>query len=226
MRIAIVDDHQLVSAGIAALLQTLKPELDCRTYGTLRQFIEQLPAQGAPALLLLDLGLPDAQGVQSLILLREHLESVPVIVVSADESLETVQACLEQGAIGFIPKTADADILLSRFAAALDGCIQLPHRMAVNAPALPPEGPALFSERQGEVLQLLLRGMSNKAICRDLRMSESTLKTHLGVIFRKLGVSRRAEALVVAMKLGIRLELPFSGVPGPVTPGVHASLPD
>jgi DNA-binding CsgD family transcriptional regulator len=74
-----------------------------------------------------------------------------------------------------------------------------------------------------EVLQLLLRGMSSKSICRVLQMSESTLKTHLGVIFRKLGVGRRAEAMVVAMKLGIRLELVDQKALSPSTPAAPAT---
>lgn len=207
MRIAIVDDHQLVSAGLAALLQRLRPDLDCRTYCSLGQLAEQLPAHGLPALVLLDLGLPEGQGVETLVRLREQLDTVPVIVVSADDRPETVLACLEQGAFGFIPKTADVELLLTRFAAALDGCIQLPGSWVASAPPAVP-AQELFSDRQHEVLQLLLRGMSNKSICRVLQMSESTLKTHLGVIFRKLGVGRRAEAMVMAMKLGIRLQLP------------------
>ncbi|MDT9001704.1 response regulator transcription factor [Paucibacter sp. APW11] len=223
MRIAIVDDHQLVSAGLAALLRTLRPGLDCRTYCSLSQLLEQLPAHGSPALVLLDLGLPDGQGVQTLSRLREQLDAVPVIVVTADERRETVLACLELGAFGFIPKTADAELLLSRFAAALEGCIQLPGNWTDPAPQSAQSTSEMFSERQHEVLQLLLRGMSNKSICRVLQMSESTLKTHLGVIFRKLGVGRRAEAMVMAMKLGIRLELVDQPALSPSTPAALAT---
>jgi DNA-binding NarL/FixJ family response regulator len=86
-----------------------------------------------------------------------------------------------------------------------------------------------FSGRQQEVLQLLLMGMSNKGICRALQMSESTVKTHLAAIFRKLGVNRRAEAMVAAMSLGLKLQLdgPASGLrPAAAEPGGLATLAD
>lgn len=203
MNIALVDDHTLLREGLVALLSRAQPQMQCQQYASLGALLTGLESQGAPDLVLLDLGLPDAQGLDALQRLREALEWVPVIVVSGDERPATVLACLEGGAVGFIPKTAHFDVLWSQLSVALEGRIALPASFRLQSEELG-EAPH-FSERQQEVLGLLLRGLSNKSIARRLAMSESTVKTHLAVIFRKLNVSRRAEAMVVAARLGFRL---------------------
>lgn len=214
MNIALVDDHTLLREGLVALLSQAHPQMQCLQYASLGALLNGLESQGAPDLVLLDLGLPDAQGLDALQRLREALEWVPVIVVSADERPATVLACLEGGAAGFIPKTAHFELLWSQLSAALEGRIALPADFRLQSVELG-EAPH-FSERQREVLGLLLRGLSNKSIARRLDMSESTVKTHLAVIFRKLNVGRRAEAMVVAARLGFRLPV-WSAAPTPAT---------
>lgn len=209
------------------MLDRASPGLVCLQFASLSQLLEAVQAQAAPQLVLLDLGLPDVQGIEALTRLREQLDSVPVLVVSADERRETVLACLEAGAVGFIPKTANFERLLEQLEAALQGCIQLPAGLGLEADAAL-EAPQ-FSGRQQEVLQLLLMGMSNKGICRALQMSESTVKTHLATIFRKLGVNRRAEAMVAAMGLGLKLQLDGAAPglrPAVAEPGGLAALAD
>lgn len=209
------------------MLDRASPGLVCLQFASLSQLLEAVQVQAAPQLVLLDLGLPDVQGIEALTRLREQLDAVPVLVVSADERRETVLACLEAGAVGFIPKTANFERLLEQLGAALQGCIQLPAGLGLGADAAL-EAPQ-FSGRQQEVLQLLLMGMSNKGICRALQMSESTVKTHLAAIFRKLGVNRRAEAMVAAMSLGLKLQLD-GAAPGlrsaAAEPGGLAALAD
>ena len=215
MNIALVDDHTLLREGLVALLSqgaasdavpaVRQPERIAVRAGTSGRH---------PIWCCLDLGLPDAQGLDALQRLREALEWVPVIVVSADERPATVMACLEGGAAGFIPKTAHFELLWSQLSAALEGRIALPADFRLQSVELG-EAPH-FSERQREVLGLLLRGLSNKCIARRLDMSESTVKTHLAVIFRKLNVGRRAEAMVVAARLGFRLPV-WSAAPTPAT---------
>lgn len=205
MRVALVDDHALVREGVAALLEGASLGVQCMHYGTLEPLLNDLRSAVAPALVLLDLGLPDAQGLEALHRLREQDDSVPVIIVSADERHETVLATLDAGAAGFIPKTANFEQLLDQLSGALQGRIQLP--ASLGAQTSHAQSAPCFSGRQQEVLELLLAGLSNKSICRQLQMSESTVKTHLAAIFRKLGVSRRAEAMLVAMSLGMRISL-------------------
>lgn len=205
MKVALLDDHALMREGLAALLESAVSGLTCLQCGTLEALLNMLNSDAAPALVLLDLGLPDVHGIEALQRVRELDAAVPVIVVSADERTETVLACLEAGAAGFIPKTANFEQLLARLSGALQGRIQLPSHLGLQLGAVP--SAPTFSGRQQEVLQLLLAGLSNKVMCRQLQMSESTLKTHLAVIFRKLGVSRRAEAMVVSMSLGLRMRL-------------------
>ncbi len=226
MRIALVDDHALLREGLAALLDRAHPGLSCLQFASLGALLQSAQRDGPPQLVLLDLGLPDVQGVDALKRLREQLDAVPVLVVSADERRETVLACLEAGAAGYIPKSANFERLLAQLSAALQGCIQLPAELALSS--VGPLEPPQFSERQQEVLQLLLMGMSNKGICRAMQMSESTAKTHLAAIFRKLGVNRRAEAMMAAMSLGLKLQLGVgdAGLSLAAEPGGFAALAD
>ena len=123
----------------------------------------------AVSLALLDLGLPDNHGLDSLAWLHEAAPNVRVIVLSADEQPETIRAVIDT---------------------------------ALGAPVRPPSPPLDLSPRQIDVLRMLIEGKSNKVIGRELGLSESTVKTHLGAIFRRLEVNSRTQAVLAAARLG------------------------
>ena len=173
---------------------------------TLADGLQRLGLQPEVALVLLDLGLPDAQGMQALQQLREQAPQARVVVLSADDRAETVQQAIEQGACGFVPKTARSAQLTDALALTLDGGVYLPPG-ALLAQPVPPAAAALeLSPRQRDVLRLLIEGKSNKLICRELALSESSVKTHLAAVFRRLDVNSRTQAVVAAAGLGLRLK--------------------
>jgi len=173
---------------------------------------------------LLDLSLGDSEGMASLARVRQARPEVTVVVMSADDRPETVEAALAAGASGFIPKTSRGGVIDEALRVVIQGGVYLPRNALVAArlqqvrtaptatPALnaavhedaPVASSALdLSARQLDVLRLMVAGLSSKSIGRELTLAESTVKSHILVIFRKLGVESRAQAVLAAVRLGL-----------------------
>lgn len=220
MKTLLIDDHALFREGLALLMTQGFPNLVLLQAGDITEALEQLAAHPDTRLILLDLALPDSAGTSGLLRLREQAPQVTVVVLSADETPEMVLAAVDAGAAGFIPKTARSGVMQAALRVVLDGGVYLPpatllagagfdgEAAAPSAPSvlLPePDGLAGLTPRQCDVLRLLIEGKTNKLICRELELSESTVKTHLASIFRRLGASSRTQAVVAAARLGLRL---------------------
>lgn len=216
MKLLLVDDHALLRDGMALLMAQEFAGLDLLQAGTLGEAHAALRRHADVRLVLLDLGLPDGNGIDALPRLRDDAPGATLVALSADESPETVMAAIGAGAAGYIPKSAQAGVMLAALRVVLSGGVYLPpaviERRAAERPgsgawtplAQRPEDIG-FSPRQADVLRLLIDGKPNKLISRDLEMSESTVKTHLAAIFRKLDANSRTQAVVAAARLGLRL---------------------
>lgn len=218
MKTLLVDDHALFREGLALLMAHGFPDVGLLQAGNLTEALDLIAAHGDVQLVLLDLNLPDARGLAGLQQLRAAAADVVVVVMSADESPATVLAAIEAGAAGFVPKTARSGVMKAALQVVLAGGVYLPPevlghaRPTVSTPVTADggddDGPAGLSPRQLDVLRLLVAGKANKLICRELDLSESTVKTHLAAIFRKLDVTSRTQAVVAAAQLGLRLGAP------------------
>ena len=202
----LIDDHPLFREGFAMLMAHKFPELELLQAGDLAEALQWVAREPAIDLALLDLGLPDSAGMQGLRQLRDAAPQLKVVVLSANETPETVLAAIDAGAAGFIPKTSHLGAMQTALRVVLDGGICLPGSV-LGPQAVPSAEPVTLglSPRQLDVLRLLVEGKPNKIICRDLDLSESTVKTHLGAIFRKLNASSRTQAVVAAARMGLRL---------------------
>lgn len=209
MKLLIVDDHALFRDGVGLLVRLDFPQVQLLHAGSLAEALEALERHPDTRLVLLDLALPDASGLDGLARLRAAAEEIPCVVLSAEESPMVVLAALDAGAAGFIPKTTRSETMLPALRTLLAGGVYLPPCVTAGAPqADAARAPSLgLSDRQMEVLRLLVKGKSNKHICRDLSLSESTVKTHLAAIFRRLEVNSRTQAVVAAARMGLRLQL-------------------
>jgi DNA-binding NarL/FixJ family response regulator len=213
MKVLLIDDHALLRDALCLLIERQWPELTLLQAGTLAEAMAVLQAHADVSLALLDLGLPDSEGVGGVVRLREAAPFTTVIVLSADPSRDTVLAAIDAGAAGFVPKTAQGSALVHALRQVLDGGVYVPQTAHLAPQDAQPDAAALdLSPRQMEVLRLLIEGKSNKLICRELDLSESTVKTHLLAIFRRLGVNSRTQAVLVAAQLGLRL--PHRANPG------------
>jgi DNA-binding NarL/FixJ family response regulator len=213
MKILVVDDHVLIRDALRGMLYGLTGETtvileapDSRT--ALRQLDQHRDVE----LVLLDLGLPDRDGLDVLQELGARWPTVPVVVLSAFHAREKVSKALDLGAVGFIPKSARREVMCSALNLVFAGGIYVPpeileRRDVSDAMATFPPDPApqtgaaalRLTERQSEVLALMMEGTSNKQIGRTLGLAESTVKIHVSAILRALKVSNRTEA-VVAMR--------------------------
>jgi DNA-binding NarL/FixJ family response regulator len=222
MKTLLVDGHALFREGLAMLITQGFAELELLQAGDVRGMLAQIERHPDLRLVLLDLALPDAEGTRGLLQVRAHAPQATVIVLSGDASPETVLDAIGAGAAGFIPKTSGSGAMRQALRVVLDGGVYLPPSLrpsAIAAEAVAPAAPATpapdlagLTPRQCDVLRLLIEGKPNKLICRELELSESTVKTHLASIFRRLGATSRTQAVVAAGRMGLWLG-PAVGAP-------------
>ena len=221
MRLAVIDDHPLVFDALATIVESIPGDHRASGYPTLEAFDAAVQAGERPDLVMLDLGLPGTQGLSALERYRERYDEIPVVVLSATGDRETILRALDLGAMGFVPKTSRREILIGAIELVASGGIYIPPEAlgvrGVAGGATRDEGagasrsatPSVggLTMRQRDVLMLLIKGMPNKAICRQLDLSPNTVKSHLGVIFRVLDVQNRTQAVIAAQRLGLRVPL-------------------
>lgn len=216
MKILLVDDHQLFRSGIASLLRNQFRNLSTDEAANCREAIDHLHKDNYDVVLL-DLNMPGIDGVDALYTIKESMASLPrpttpVIIVSADDSVETVLSTFEAGSSGFIPKSESPATMVQAIELALSGQAFMPKHVidALAVPNMPharSDGHSHIidglTEREMQVVRALLRGASNKEIARQLGIEVSTVKKHLEKIYATLEVHSRVEVCAVSRKLGI-----------------------
>jgi DNA-binding NarL/FixJ family response regulator len=214
MKILVVDDHVLIREALRGVLNELKPDAAVLEAADCRQAMRLVAEQPDVSLILLDLNLPDRDGLAVLAELRTRYPAVSVVVLSAFHERANVVKALDLGALGFIPKTASRDVMVNALRLIFSGGIYIPPEILARAepaahPAAPPAsktpGDLGLTERQMEVLALMMQGKSNKAICRVLNLAEPTVKNHVTTILKALKATNRTEAVIAAGALGLDL---------------------
>ena len=207
-RLLICDDHPPIRTALRLLARQVDPTSDVTETGNARDLVEVLRGRRDFDLLVLDLQLPGMSGLSVLSEVKQLRPELAVLVLSADESPQSVDAALQAGASSYLFKSASETVL---FQALKDVCgrrLALPESITAKAGgrgrAVPDDGLSL-SARQRDVLNCLLHGMSAKQVARTLGLSEGTVKSHTVAVFRALNVSSRAQAVVEAHRRGITL---------------------
>jgi len=213
MKILIVDDHTLFRSGMVHLLQSLSPSPDVIESEDLHQACEMLVTHSDIDLVLLDLRLDDAVGVDSLLVLRKESPDTTIVVLSGEQDPHVIHRCIDNGAMGFITKSSTHEELLEAIRLIVAGGVYLPRDVMVNALHARQNSErsdvallASLSDRQREVLTYLLQGKPNKTISNNMDISQNTVKAHLSAIFRTLGARNRTEAVYFAARAGVPLE--------------------
>jgi DNA-binding NarL/FixJ family response regulator len=218
MKILVVDDHVLIRQAMHGMLKKLKREAIVLEAWTCEAAMEIIAAHADLRLILLDLTLPDRDGFSALAEIRQRYPAIAVVVLSAVQDPANVMKALDLGALGFIPKSAQGDVILNALRLVFSGGIYIPPEiLAHDETAMLFNSKTLKSEfrdsseymgltdRQLDVLALLMEGRSNKTICRTLSLAEPTVKNHVTAILKTLNVSNRTEAVVAANNLGWKL---------------------
>lgn len=210
MNIFLIDDHSLFRAGLAMLLADLTEGSKICEYSRLTDALSDI-VSGAPVdLVFLDLHMPDQNGLHGLRVIKDQRPRLPVIIMSSDDRPETIDLVMEEGASSFVPKSASPEFLELALSRTLEGKPFVPTGLQTvgtfpEATPLPTKTMPSLTEREKEVLDCLLRGMSNKMISRTLGIAEPTARQHTKAIFEALQVNSRAQAIVEAMRRGIQL---------------------
>jgi DNA-binding NarL/FixJ family response regulator len=222
MKFLIVDDHALIREAMHGVLHGLRPDAQVVEAGDAQTALQALQTHPDTDLVLLDLHLPDRSGLQVLATVAHRHPSVAVVLLSGDKDPDTIHQALAGGAQGFIPKTETREVLSSALALVLAGGVYVPTaalRAAPTQTAPDPQAapntahsptamaanPLGLTERQLDVLALLMEGKNNKLICRALDLAEPTVKNHISAILKALAVSSRTEAVLAVTRLGLQL---------------------
>jgi len=203
MEVLIVDDHSFIHETLSAVVKRAVPHATVHSEIDLAGAIERAQQLGRVDLVLLDLGLPGFTGIEALKVFRRTLPEIRVAIVSAFEEADRMREALAAGAAGYIPKTTPPGVMVAAVRLINEGGTYVPSQvMALPSPA--PSGPADLTQRQMDVLRLLVKGLANRQIAHRLDISENTAKQHAHALFGKLGVSSRTEAIAAAGRLGIK----------------------
>src|SRR5262245_16742946 len=202
MKFLVVDDHELIREAMRGSLKQLDAEATILEAADSRQAMPLIEENADLDLILLDLNLPDRDGFSVLVELRRNYPSISVVVMSAQQDHDSVVKALKLGALGFIPKSVTSKVILNALRLVMSGGTYIPPQalpseqpstMPIPAPtsrAEPEDKVSLadlgLTERQIDVLALIMQGKSNKAICRVLDLSEPTVKSHVSAILRAL----------------------------------------
>lgn len=206
-RIVIADDHPLFRGALRQAVSTAIQDTEITEVGSLEALTEALASASSDAdLILLDLTMPGVQGFSGLLFLRADHPELPVIVVSANDDPAVIRRCIDFGALGFLPKTADVGQMGEAIRAVLDGSVWTPPGVDLAAPVDAETAEMVrrlstLTPQQVRVLMMLSEGLLNKQIAYELGVSEATVKAHVSAILTKLDVDSRTQAVIAASKI-------------------------
>jgi DNA-binding NarL/FixJ family response regulator len=218
VKVLIVDDHALVRRGIGHVVRDCFPDAEVVEAESASAALEVM-SHGVE-IALVDVRMPDSDGLELLHELKDRWPDVPVIMLTSFDHAHYVRRALAEGAAGYMLKDATPEDLEQAIKVAVSGGgnVLSPRVIqnlfeATGAESSSPEGsrgsrPAgALTQRETDILALLAEGKSNRDISRALYLSEKTVKAHLAAIFRKLGVTNRTQAAMAAVSMGIGPDL-------------------
>ena len=212
MKVLLVDDHALIRDALRGVLKELAHDATVLEASDCRQAMRLIDEHPDLHLILLDLNLPDRDGFAVLADLRKRYATISVVVLSAFQDRDNVLRALDLGALGFIPKSSAREVMVNALRLVMSGGTYIPPEALARAEAKEaalgrPVTPAELglTERQMEVLALMMKGKSNKAISRILDVAEPTVKHHITAILKALKVTNRTEAVIAVGALGWQL---------------------
>ena len=202
IRVMLVDDHAMVRRGLAMFLKAFD-DLELAGEAESGEAAIQLCAQVLPDVILMDMVLPAMDGAATTRVIRQQFPQVQVIALTSFKEGDLIKNALDAGAIGYLLKDVSADELVRAIHAAHAGRATLSPEAAqalVQTASHPPVPGLDLTEREREVLVVMVEGLNNTQIAGKLGVSPSTIKSHVSNILSKLGVASRTEAVTLALR--------------------------
>jgi NarL family two-component system response regulator LiaR len=202
IRVMLVDDHTMVRRGLATFLKVFD-DLELAGEAESGEAAIRLCAEVLPDVILMDMVMPEMDGATATRAIRRKFPQVQVIALTSFKEGDLVKNALEAGAIGYLLKDVSADDLVRAIRSAHAGRATLSPEAAqslVEMSNLPPAPGLDLTEREREVLTLMIEGLNNTQIAGRLTVSPSTIKSHVSNILAKLGVASRTEAVTLALR--------------------------
>lgn len=222
MKILVIDDHTLIRQALQNMLRVLDTSAEVLESADCSAALALAAEHPDLDLILLDLHMPGMGGMDALSHFRQSHPAVPVVVLSGADDRQTVRTAIDRGAMGFIPKSSSNNVMLSALRLVLSGGVYLPTEILDHAgSSIVGDADSLASgtgahgktpaqlgltDRQMEVLALLLQGKSNKLVCRELGLAEGTVKAHITAVLKVLNVTSRTQAVIAASQMGLRFD--------------------
>lgn len=203
MKIIIADDHPLFRQALTITLQAHFDGADIIDAQNIPELEQHLQSKGKADLLLLDLDIPGAQGFNSLIAIRRSHPDLGIVVISGFEDKDTIHKAMNFGAAGFIPKSTPVPQMVVAIKEVLDGKLWTPDGEFNPSENIDNNDDKIASltPKQHQILLMFADGLLNKQIAYELGTSESTIKSHASIIFLKLGVRNRTQAVIALNEL-------------------------
>ncbi|QQO12149.1 response regulator transcription factor [Bradyrhizobium diazoefficiens] len=214
MKVLIVDDHALIREALHSVLKQLNREAVIFQASNSQQAMCIVEEHPDISFILLDINLPDRDGFSVLRELRQRYATIAIVILSSSDDQDTVKRAFKLGALGFIPKTTEREVILNAIKLVFSGGVYIPSQMLeetrslrlIAEPATRDSFKGIgLTDRQIEVLALLMKGRSNKVIAKTLNMAVPTVKNHITAVLKALGVASRAEAIIKVGKMGWEL---------------------
>ncbi|WP_353418984.1 response regulator transcription factor [Staphylococcus warneri] len=201
-KIILVDDHHIVRQGLEFLLSTVEDIEVVQGFAEGKLFLDYLENNEQPDIVLLDLVMPDMNGIEITEYLKNNYPNIKILVLTSYVDDEHVISALEKGADGYEMKDVEPQKLIETIHNVLDGkrIIHPYAKHVLDSMSSKPHFTNKLSKRETEVLKEMVKGKTNKEIANTLFVSEKTIKTHVSHIFSKLQVSDRTQAAIYAME--------------------------
>ncbi|MBX3639476.1 MAG: response regulator transcription factor [Nitrosomonas sp.] len=214
MHILLVDDHTLFREALIHILNQLDEHVIVLEAADVSEAKQLISYTRTLDLILLDIGLPEVDGLTALPDLRTLTPTIPIVVLSASESSLVVKHALDNGSSGYIPKSCSSHEMLAALRIVLQGDVFVPiklRRKITEGSFFTEESNdtrnsdlvSLLTARQIEVLQLIAKGLPNKSIANQLNIADGTVKLHVAAILQALGTLNRTQAVAEALRRGI-----------------------
>ncbi len=207
MKILVTDDHQLFADGLGLVLNSLEEDVECVYARDGHEALELVSKHRDVDVALIDLSMPDMDGIELMRALRARSLGIPMVLLSSTEDIFSIRAAMDAGAMGFIPKSFSRNDLQQALRDILNGDMFLPaatrralDQLGEDADAAGVHG---LTERQLSVLGLLARGYPNKKIAQALFITENTVKFHVRALLKAMGTDNRTECVFQAEQKGL-----------------------